>query len=183
MAGRSGAGPSPLAGTHILLGERDAETAARSTRALREHGASSVLAVDSPEAFLHAGAAPPDPVRFWDAAVWHTGFGGDDGSLGRFLEKWRAQHPGIPVVVTDDAPSARLAVAALRGRAADLVERSDPEGLAAAVARAVAERADPLGVEGTGQGSLRMLVVGAHPDDVEIGLGRPAPGRRPSRAQ
>lgn len=171
VAGRSGAAPSPLAGTHILLGERDAETAARSTRALREHGASSVLAVDSPEAFLHAGAAPPDPVRFWDAAVWHTGFGGDDGSLGRFLEKWRAQHPGIPVVVTDDAPSARLAVAALRGRAADLVERSDPEGLAAAVARAVAERADPLGVEGAGQGSLRMLVVGAHPDDVEIGMG------------
>ncbi|MFE1348684.1 PIG-L deacetylase family protein [Streptomyces sp. NPDC058757] len=110
-------------------------------------------------------------MRFWDAAVWHTGFGGDDGSLGRFLEEWRAQHPGIPVVVTDDAPSARLAVTALRGRAADLVERSDPEGLAVAVARAVAERADPLGVEGSGQGSLRMLVVGAHPDDVEIGLG------------
>ncbi|MFF9341119.1 PIG-L family deacetylase [Streptomyces sp. NPDC014773] len=171
VGGHSGAGPSPLAGTHILLGERDAETAARLARSLREHGASSVHAVDSPEAFLRAGADPPAPVRFWDAAVWHTGFGGDDGSLGRFLKVWRALHPGIPVVVTDDAPSARLAVAALRGRAADLVERSDPEGLAAAVARAVAERADPLGVEGSGQGSLRMLVVGAHPDDVEIGLG------------
>lgn len=166
-----GAGPSPLAGTHILLGERDAETAARFTRTLREHGAGSVHTVGTPEAFRRAGADPPAPVRFWDAAVWHTGLDGDAGSLGRFLEEWRAQHPGIPVVVTDDAPSARLAVTALRGRAADLVERSDPEGLAVAVARAVAERADPLGVEGSGQGSLRMLVVGAHPDDVEIGLG------------
>ncbi|GHG06756.1 hypothetical protein Shyd_91230 [Streptomyces hydrogenans] len=171
VTGLSGAGPSPLAGTHILLGERNAETAARFTRTLREHGAASVHTVGSPEEFLRAGGAPPAPVRFWDAAVWHTGFGGDDGSLGRFLEDWRAQHPGIPVIVTDDAPSARLAVAALRGRAADLVERSDPEGLAVAVARAVAERADPLGVEGSGQGQLRMLVVGAHPDDVEIGMG------------
>ncbi|MEU9202595.1 PIG-L deacetylase family protein [Streptomyces sp. NPDC048332] len=166
-----GGNPSPLSGTHILLGERDAETAARFARALREHGAATVHAVDSPEAFLRAGAGPPAPVRLWDAAVWHTGFGGAGRSLGRFLEQWRAQHPGIPLVLTDDAPSARLAVTALRGRAADLVERSDPEGLAVAVARAVAERADPLGVEGSGQNSLRMLVVGAHPDDVEIGLG------------
>ncbi|MEU5216532.1 PIG-L deacetylase family protein [Streptomyces sp. NPDC020807] len=169
--GHGSAGPAPLAGTHILLGERDRETAARFATALRELGASSVHAVDSLDAFISAGTAPPSPVRFWDAAVWDSGFGGPDLSLGRVLEVWRARHPGIPMVVTDDAPSARLAVTALRGRAADLVARSDPEGLAVAVARAVAERADPLGVEGSGQNSLRMLVVGAHPDDVEIGLG------------
>ncbi|MFF8807663.1 PIG-L deacetylase family protein [Streptomyces omiyaensis] len=170
-AGRRGADALPLAGTHILLGEGDADTAARIARALRDRGAASVHPVASTEAFLLAGSAPPAPVRFWDAAVWHTGLGPDDAALGGLLERWRAQHPGIPVVVSDDAPSARLAVTALRGRAADLVERSDPDGLATAVARAVAERADPLGVEGSGQNSLRMLVVGAHPDDVEIGLG------------
>ncbi|MFE6225520.1 PIG-L deacetylase family protein [Microtetraspora glauca] len=188
-----GAEAAPLAGARILLGEADPATAERIAQALREHGASTVHTVRSTDAFLEVGAAPPAPVRFWDAAVWHTGLaeteteaesgagresrseaGGGAGSheaLLRLLRRWRDRHSGIPVVVTDDAPTARLAVSALRGKAADLVERSDPDALAAAVARAVAERADPLGVEGSGQGSLRMLVVGAHPDDVEIGLG------------
>ncbi|MFE5791497.1 PIG-L deacetylase family protein [Streptomyces sp. NPDC056503] len=161
----------PLTGAHVLLGERDAETAARTARALRARGATSVHTVEATADFLRAGTDPPETVRLWDAAVWHTGLGADDRGLAELLETWRARLPGVPVVVTDDAPSARLAVAALRGRAADLVERSDPEGVATAVARAVTERADPLGVEGAGQRALRMLVVGAHPDDVEIGVG------------
>ncbi|MFJ6409850.1 PIG-L deacetylase family protein [Streptomyces hydrogenans] len=164
-------GAAPLAGAHVLLGEGDAERAERLARALRAHGAASVHTVGSPAEFLRAGADPPEAVRLWDAAVWHTGLGGGDGALAGLLGEWRALLPGVPVIVTDDAPNTRLAVAALRGRAADLVERSDAEGLAAAVARAMAERADPLGVEGAGQRALRMLVVGAHPDDVEIGVG------------
>ncbi|MEU3605538.1 PIG-L deacetylase family protein [Streptomyces sp. NPDC035033] len=160
-----------LVGAHVLLGEREPDAARRIARVLRAHGAATVYAVDSPAGFLRAGADPPPPVRFWDAAVWDAGLSEDDAALTEVLGRWRAQRPGVPVVVTDDAPSARLAVAALRGRAADLVERADPEGLAGVVARVIAERADPLGVEGAGRSALRMLVVGAHPDDVEIGAG------------
>ncbi|MFG3039396.1 MULTISPECIES: PIG-L deacetylase family protein [unclassified Streptomyces] len=162
---------APLAGTHILVGERDEATAERLSRTLRTAGAASVHVVGSPAAFLRAGADPPPPVRLWDAAVWHAGLTEDHDELAQVLGRWRGQRPGVPVVVTDDAPSTRLAVAALRGRAADLVERPDADALVAALARALAERADQLGVEGTGQKSLRMLVVGAHPDDVEIGVG------------
>ncbi|MER8236998.1 PIG-L deacetylase family protein [Streptomyces sp. NPDC094049] len=165
------AGAVPLSDAHVLLGEGDPDAVARITRALRAHGAASVHAVDSPAAFLRAGTDPPFLVPRWDAAVWHTGLGGDESDLTGFLDRWRLQRSSAPVVVTDDAPSTRLALAALRGRAADLVERGDAPGLVLALGRALADRSDPLGVEGSGQTSPSMLVVGAHPDDVEIGVG------------
>ncbi|MFI8423534.1 PIG-L family deacetylase [Streptomyces sp. NPDC085479] len=160
-----------LAEAHVLLGERDPETALRISGVLRAHGAATVHVVASAGDFLRAGADPPEPVRSWDVAVWDAGLSEDEAALTEVLGRWRAQRPGVPVVVTDDAPSAPRAVAALRGRAADLVERADHEGLAGVVARVAAEHADPLGVEAAGQNTLRMLVVGAHPDDVEIGAG------------
>ncbi|MEU9856260.1 PIG-L family deacetylase [Streptomyces sp. NPDC047974] len=160
-----------LEGADILLGEGDPVIAARMAEALRAQGAASVHIVGSPAALLRAGADPAAPVGLWDVAVWHTGLSRDEDDLTELLDRWRLQRPGVPVVLLDDAPSARLAVAALRGRAADLVERSDDTGLVAAVARALTDRSDPLGVEGAGQTSLSMLVVGAHPDDVEIGVG------------
>lgn len=165
------AASAALSGARILLGDRDEGAAARIAETLRSHGASHVHCVGSVADFLSAGAVPPAPVRLWDAAVWDTGISGDDASLTALLDQWRTGVPGAPVVVSDEAPSTRRAMAALRGRAADMVERGDPDGLVAAVARVLENRADPLRAEGARQAGPRMLVVGAHPDDVEIGAG------------
>lgn len=113
------------------------------------------------------GHRPPSGAPGWDVAVCDTGLTGDDDALTAFLQRWHAQHPAVPVVVAENAPSTRRAVAALRGHAADMVERQgDPDLLVAAVVRALHSR--PTTVP---QDKVRMLVVGAHPDDVEIGAG------------
>ncbi|MGW6054366.1 PIG-L deacetylase family protein [Streptomyces sp. NPDC055189] len=158
--------PSLLSGTRILLGDRDDRAASAAAGVLRAHGAAQVVTVGSAEEFLRAALRPPAGVPDWDAAVWDTGLSGQDDALTAFLEGWHARHPAVPVVVAEDAPSTRRAVAALRGHAADMVERGDPAVLVAAVVRVLHSR--PAAVP---QEQVSMLVVGAHPDDVEIGAG------------
>ncbi|MGY0488901.1 PIG-L deacetylase family protein [Streptomyces sp. WG-D5] len=159
-----------LSGACLLLADRDPTTAAAVADVLRARGAAHVHVVGSPEAFVEAGRTPPAAVSGWDVAVWDTGLTGGDDALTDFLGQWHRQHPHVPVVVTEETPSTRRAGAALRGRAADMVERHAPEVLVAAVARALRERPDPAEV-GEPRSRVHMLVVGAHPDDVEIGAG------------
>ncbi|MFE6889230.1 PIG-L deacetylase family protein [Streptomyces sp. NPDC057694] len=159
-----------LSGARLLLADRDERAASAAAEALLNHGVAHVHTVGSTAAFLEAGRRPPSSVRAWDIAVWDTGLGGDDDALTEFLDQWYAQNPGVPVVVTDETPSTRRALAALRGRAADMVERDDLPGLVAAVTRARhATPAHPAPVPE--QKRVSMLVIGAHPDDVEIGAG------------
>ncbi|WP_353941020.1 PIG-L deacetylase family protein [Streptomyces sp. HUAS MG91] len=159
-----------LSGARLLLADRDERTASAAAEALRDNGVAQVHTVGSSAAFLEAGRRPPSTVRAWDIAVWDSGLGGDDDDLTAFLGEWYAQNPGVPVVVTDEAPSTRRALAALRGRAVDMVERDDLPGLIAAVSRARHQTpASPA--TGPGPKPVSMLVVGAHPDDVEIGAG------------
>ncbi|MGY0020931.1 PIG-L deacetylase family protein [Streptomyces sp. cg35] len=145
--------------------------ASAAAEVLRASGATLVHIVGSSDAFLAAGRRPPSPGQAWDAAVWDTALTGGDGALTGFLQQWHEQSPRVPIVVTDDAPSTRRALAALRGRAADMVERGDPGGLAAAVTRVLHSRHDALGGVGVPEERVNMLVIGAHPDDVEIGVG------------
>ncbi|RAJ86955.1 LmbE family N-acetylglucosaminyl deacetylase [Streptomyces sp. PsTaAH-137] len=159
-----------LSGARLLLADRDERIASAAAEALRNHGVTHVHTVGSSAAFLEAGRRPPSPVRAWDIAVWDTGLGGGDENLTAFLGAWYAQNPGVPVVVTDDAPSTHRALAALRGRAADMVERGDTAGLVAAVGRARHQTLVPPAATPAPK-PVSMLVVGAHPDDVEIGAG------------
>ncbi|MET8471870.1 PIG-L family deacetylase [Streptomyces sp. NPDC006422] len=162
-----GDGRQILAGAHVLLADRDTNTASAVADALRDQGAAHVHTVGSAQAFLDAGRTPPPTVPRWDVAVWDTGLTGDDEALTAFLCQWHEQHPRVPLVVTEETPSTRRALAVLRGRAADMVERRDADGLVAALTRALHER--PADAEPRSR--VHMLVVGAHPDDVEIGAG------------
>lgn len=158
--------PPLLTGSRILLADRDRQAASAVADVLREHGAAQVITAHSPGEFLRAGHTPSAGAQRWDAAVWDTALSGTDDSLTAFLEGWNTQHPAVPVIIVESEPSTRRAVAALRGHAADMVQRGDSEGLVAALARALQSRstAPP-------QTKVAMLVVGAHPDDVEIGAG------------
>ncbi|MFB7945894.1 PIG-L family deacetylase [Kitasatospora phosalacinea] len=158
---------APLAGARLLVGDRDAATAAATAEALRTRGAAHVRTAVSPREFRAAGHAD----RVWDLAVCDGAFAGD--ALTEFLEDWHAHHPAAPVIVTEDRPSAVRAVAALRGRAADLVARNDPDALAGSAAHALARprHAPQTAPAAAAPEPVRMLVVGAHPDDVEIAAG------------
>ncbi|MFJ8949633.1 PIG-L family deacetylase [Streptomyces sp. NPDC102381] len=163
--------PSGLVGAHILLADRDDEGAGTAAAdVLRAQGAACVHTVGSPEAFFEAGEQPPPSAPDWDVAVWDTGLTGSDDALTDFLLQWHKRHPHIPVVATEETPNTRRAGAVLRGRAADMVERHDRDGLVAAVTRALRERPDPAETVEP-RSRIHMLVVGAHPDDVEIGAG------------
>ncbi|GLW72068.1 hypothetical protein Kpho02_43670 [Kitasatospora phosalacinea] len=159
---------APLAGARLLVGDRDAATAAATAEALRTRGAAHVRTAASPREFRAAEHAD----RVWDLAVCDSAFAGAE--LTAFLEDWHAHHPAAPVIVTEDRPSADRAVAALRGRAADLVPRHDPDALARSAAHALAH--PPYAPQAATAAApapepVRMLVVGAHPDDVEIAAG------------
>ncbi|MFD7292433.1 PIG-L deacetylase family protein [Streptomyces sp. NPDC059897] len=160
-----------LSGARVLLADRDVEGAASAAaRALLAQGAAWVHTVGSPQDFVEAGQRPPDSGADWDVAVWDTGLSGSDDALTAFLLQWHTRHPHVPVVVTEETPNTRRGGAVLRGRAADMVERHDRDGLVAAVARALHERPDPAEAAEP-RSRVHMLVVGAHPDDVEIGAG------------
>ncbi|WP_051817489.1 PIG-L family deacetylase [Kitasatospora sp. NRRL B-11411] len=152
-----------LAGARLLVGDRDAAAATATAEALRRYGAARVRTAASPHEFRAAEHADLG----WDLAVCDSAFAGD--GLTEFLEEWHAQHPAAPVIVTEDRPDAARAVAALRGRAADLVPRHDPDALAASAAHALAR--PPHAVRPPAAERVGMLVVGAHPDDVEIAAG------------
>ncbi|MGW1227003.1 PIG-L family deacetylase [Streptomyces sp. NPDC001478] len=158
--------PPLLTGARILLADHDRQAATAAADLLRAHGAGPVITAESAEEFLRAGHMPPAGTQRWDTAVWDTALSGTDDRLTAFLESWHTAHPGVPVVVMESEPSTARALAALRGHAADMVERGDTDGLVAALVRALQSRstAPP-------QTTVSMLVVGAHPDDVEIGAG------------
>ncbi|MFC8723342.1 hypothetical protein, partial [Kitasatospora sp. NPDC057198] len=65
---------APLAGAHLLVGDRDAAAAAATAEALRARGAAHVRTAVSPREFRaaeHAG-------RGWDLAVCDSAFAGDE---------------------------------------------------------------------------------------------------------
>ncbi|GAA2093681.1 hypothetical protein GCM10009759_20570 [Kitasatospora saccharophila] len=156
-----------LAGARLLVADRDAAAAAATAEVLRTHGAAHVRTAASPREFRAAGQAG----RGWDLAVCDSALAGD--GLTEFLEDWHAHHPAAPVIVTEDRPDAARAVAALRGRAADLVARHDPDALVSSAAHALARprQVPRAATAAAGPERVGMLVVGAHPDDVEIAVG------------
>ncbi|KIP51879.1 response regulator [Leucobacter komagatae] len=84
------------------------------------------------------------------------------------LEQLRKQLPGVPVIVMTAHVSVEYAVSALRAQADEFLTKPlDNARLVEAVTRLAAEGR----ARSTQRRPERVLAIGAHPDDVEIGAG------------
>ena len=101
----------------------------------------------------------------WDLLITDIELPGMSGL--ELLERVRELAPGLPVAVLTGHASVDYAVSALRGAAAEFLEK--PIDRAALVAKATALIAS--GRAARDEQRDRVLAVGAHPDDVEIGAG------------
>ncbi len=154
----------------ILLADRDPGYARQRAVLLREKGAAEVGEVCDLESFRAAVRSRPGRSREWDLVLWDDGIDLHGADREELLEKWSQQHPHIPVVLASEDISMERAMSALRGHAADLVLREAPaDELVRTLHRAYDTRL-PSPVAAS-ERPTRMLVVGAHPDDVEIGAG------------
>ncbi|MCF2129584.1 PIG-L family deacetylase [Strepomyces sp. STD 3.1] len=169
--GEGGTGPDragELRGVSVLVADRDPGVAARISTLLGEHGAHPVGQAGDEDGFLEAIRSRPDA---WHVVLWDEAVEPDPRRVTALLETWHREFPATAVVLTTDTLSADVALRALRAGAADLMSRDAPsDEVVATVRRAhdayLARRPSAQVAE-----PPRMLVVGAHPDDCEIGAG------------
>jgi LmbE family N-acetylglucosaminyl deacetylase/CheY-like chemotaxis protein len=86
-----------------------------------------------------------------------------------FLDRLRALHPAVPVVVMTAHASVSYAIDALRRRADEFLVKPTPKDVLVATVTRLAE-AGRRRAAAAGPTEV-VLAIGAHPDDVEIGLG------------
>jgi LmbE family N-acetylglucosaminyl deacetylase len=142
----------------ILLVEDDPDSAEYVLHVLRGHGGDEVTHVLAPGAALEA-------VRDgrWDLVLTDVEMPGMTGL--ELLGRLREIDPLLPVAVLTAHASVDYAVQALRNHADEFLEKPvTPDRLTAVVAGLVAK-----GREARAAAGQRVLAIGAHPDDVEIG--------------
>lgn len=143
----------------ILVVEDDAPTRAYVTRAL-EHGGFVVAA----EAAAAPALATLDEAP-WSALLVDIGLPGASGF--DLVREARRRRPDVPIALMTADASVEVAVRALRSEVDDFLTKPiAPDDLVAQVRRLVALRKTR-----TARPVERVLAVGAHPDDVEIGVG------------
>jgi LmbE family N-acetylglucosaminyl deacetylase/CheY-like chemotaxis protein len=87
------------------------------------------------------------------------------------MEQIRTDHPGIPIIVMTAHISVDYAVGALNAQADEfLIKPISASDLVTAVMRLAADGRASRTAQGTGKRES-VLAVGAHPDDVEFGIG------------
>lgn len=147
-------------GARILLAEDDDDYAAYLTHALRELGGHSVTRVADGDQAMELIAA-----AHWDILVADIHLPGPGGlDLVRYLSE--ADPSTRSVVIAAAGSGGGSAAAALRARADEFLAKPvPPDDLLSAVNRLSV----PAGARG--RRPLKVLAVGAHPDDVEIGVG------------
>ncbi|MEU0741578.1 PIG-L deacetylase family protein [Streptomyces sp. NPDC006134] len=152
----------------VLVADRDPGVTAHIAAQLRERGAHPVgQAVDEAE-FLQALRSRPDA---WHVALWHEGLEPDPVLRQGLLQTWQREFPATATVLTTDTLNASSALLALRGGAVDIVRRhASGDELASVVRRACDTHRTRRAPAGHTE-APRLLVVGAHPDDCEIGAG------------
>ena len=111
----------------------------------------------------------------WDLLITDIELPGMSGL--ELLERVRELAPGLPVAVLTGHASVDYAVSALRGAAAEFLQK--PVEPAGPVAKAA--EPDRGGPGGAGEHRETVLAIGAHPDDVEIGAGGDPGGARGGR--
>ncbi len=140
----------------VLVVDDDEDVRNLLTYLLVHRGGYDAIAVASAEAALLR-------VRDEDWAVVLTDMHMPGASGLELAEEVHRRHPGLPVLLMTSQPSVDTAVLAVRQSLTDfLVKPLDPDSVLKSVARALTL------VRGNAR---RVLAIGAHPDDVEIGAG------------
>ena len=142
----------------ILVVEDDPDTARFITHVLTTRGNHQALHVGSPaEALIAIGESR------WDLLVTDLHLPEMDGT--DLVRAARSKQPNLPAIIMTAYPGVEVVVDAMRSGATDfLVKPVDPTLLLAQVDKAWREST-------TARPAERILAIGAHPDDVEIGVG------------
>ena len=152
-------GDAHPSGLKVLLVEDDHDTATLIAHVLRRRGGHEVFHTADPSAALRL----LDTVR-WDVLVSDYCLPGMDG-VG-LLELATASHDGLGALLITAHPTVEVAVGAFRGGAVDFLTKPiDAAALLGAV-EAAARRGRAKMTR-----SESILAIGAHPDDVELGVG------------
>jgi two-component system response regulator HydG len=141
----------------ILLIDDDPALGGYLTRVLTRAGFDVTHELDSVTALQRVEA------ETWDLLITDIELPGMTGL--ELLERVRQQVPGLPVAVLTGHPTVDYAVSALRSSAAEFLQK--PIGAADLVAKATELIKAARAARTAGQ--ERVLAIGAHPDDVEIG--------------
>lgn len=151
---------SPGGPGRILVVDDDAVTARFMAQALGKRGGFEVChAPDARSALAMAGSEP------YDLVITDVEMPGMSGL--ELLRALREISPGLPVAVITGHASVDYMVEAIRGDADEFLEKPvHPDELIAIAAALVTK-----GRANRGAARDRVLAVGAHPDDVEIGAG------------
>lgn len=142
----------------VLIVEDDEATAGYLAAALERSGFSAAIAGDAVQAERHLSGA------VFDALLVDIGLPGPSGF--DLVREMKEAYPDLPIAMMTANATMDAAVEAVRSSVDDfLVKPIDPRGLVDLVDRLV--RRGRIAQAG----SERVLAIGAHPDDVEIGVG------------
>jgi LmbE family N-acetylglucosaminyl deacetylase len=155
----SGGGDPPSANGRILVVEDDESTLAYVVRALRRFGYDVEPAIDVPSA-LALLAGPPFTVLLTDIGLpSQSGFD--------LVREARRRFPDLAIALMTANASVHVAIDALRSDVDDFL----PKPISLNTLRDQMERLVALRRERSAATQERVLAIGAHPDDVEIGVG------------
>jgi two-component system response regulator HydG len=141
----------------ILLIDDDPALGGYLTRVLTRAGFDVTYELDSVAALQRIEAED------WDLLITDIELPGMTGL--ELLERVRQQVPGLPVAVLTGHPTVDYAVSALRSSAAEFLQKPISAGDLVAKATELIKAARAA----RAAGQERILAIGAHPDDVEIG--------------
>jgi LmbE family N-acetylglucosaminyl deacetylase len=149
--------PSGACG-RVLVVDDDRVFGRWATVVLQMHGGFTVEHVLDPAAGLRSVGSEP-----WDLVITDIEMPGMTGL--ELLERIRAISPDLPVAVATAHATVDRAVAALRNSAVEFLRKPiSAEDFTAKVSAMVQQ-----GIQARAAGRERVLAIGAHPDDVEIG--------------
>jgi LmbE family N-acetylglucosaminyl deacetylase/ActR/RegA family two-component response regulator len=143
----------------ILLVDDDLALGGYLSRVLRSGGFDVAHELDAPAALFRVEAEQ------WDLLITDIELPGMNGL--ELLERVSEKVPELPVAVLTGHPSVDYAVTALRGSAAEFLSKP----VSAADLLAKATELIESGRAARDAGREKVLAIGAHPDDVEIGAG------------